>query len=169
MAHLGRNMAESGKDGAPHSAPRTHFDAEEMRSRIILQANTPLDEPAWERAWLAWAPTEDTTGPSERVVGHVDLRGGRLRAELHRAVLGLGLERAFWRRGLGEKLTRTAIAWARDEAGLSWIDLFVFGENAPARALYRKLGFEERGTLEDAFRLDDGVVVSDVRMTLRLR
>lgn len=169
VSHLARQARESGKDGAPHFAPRAEFDRDEMRARIERQAATPLDQPHWERAWLVWAPDAGDRRSGERVVGHVDLRGGRLPAEMHRTVLGLGLERAFWRRGLGEGLVRTAVAWAREQAALGWIDLFVFAENAPARALYAKVGFEDRGTVEDAFRLSDGTTVGDVRMVLRLR
>lgn len=169
VAHLVRQASESGKDGAPPFAPRSDFDRDEMRARIERQAATPLGDPSWERAWLVWAPDPADRRGRERAVGHVDLRGGRLPAEMHRTVLGLGLERAYWRRGLGEQLVRTALAWAREQASLDWVDLFVFAENEPARALYRKVGFEERGTVEDAFRLPDGTVVGDVRMVLRLR
>lgn len=169
VGHLARQMGESGKDGAPHSGPRTVIDRDETRARIERDACIPLGEPGWERAWLAWVPEGGDPQRRERVIGHVDLRGGRLAAEMHRAVLGIGIERSHWRRGLGERLLRTAIDWAGGEASLAWIDLFVFAENAPARALYRKLGFEERGTVEDAFRLADGTRVADVRMTLKLR
>lgn len=169
VAHLARQMGESGRDGAPHSGPRTVIDRDDTRARIERDARVPLGEPGWERAWLAWVGERDDPRRSERVIGHVDLRGGRLAAEMHRAVLGMGVERSHWRRGLGERLLRTALGWARDETDLAWVDLFVFAENAPARALYRKLGFEERGTVEDAFRLDDGTRVADVRMVLKLR
>lgn len=168
VSHLARQMGESGKDGAPHSGPRTTIDRDDARARVERAVSLSIEEPGWERAWLAWVPDDDPRR-RERPVGHVDLRGGRLTAEMHRAVLGLGVERAHWRRGLGERLVRTAIAWAQAETALAWIDLFVFAENGPARALYRKAGFEERGTVEDAFRLDDGTCVADVRMVLKLR
>ena len=60
----------------------------------------------------------------------------------------------------------TALGWAADQ-GLAWVDLGVFSENAPARALYRKLGFEEVGIVEDAFRVD-GSSLDDVAMVFRL-
>lgn len=59
-----------------------------------------------------------------------------------------------------------AITWARAE-GLRWLDLGVFADNAPARALYRQLGFVEVGTVPDAFRID-GRSVEDVSMVLDL-
>ena len=110
-------------------------------------------------------------GPGgELVVGHVELRGGRVPAELHRATLGMGLMRAFTAQGHGRRLCEVALRWARDTAELEWIDLGVFADNTPARQLYRRMGFVEVGVREDAFHLRDaGVAVDDVQMTLRLR
>ena len=44
------------------------------------------------------------------------------------------------RRGLGQVLMRAAAAWARG-AGATDLGLAVTAANAPARALYRSLGF----------------------------
>ena len=44
------------------------------------------------------------------------------------------------RRGLGEAMVRWALGWFRGE-GLRRADLTVSVDNAPAIALYRKLGF----------------------------
>jgi RimJ/RimL family protein N-acetyltransferase len=105
-----------------------------------------------------------------QVVGHLELRGGRVPAELHRATLGMGILRAFTGQGHGRRLCEVALRWARDTAELDWIDLGVFAGNEPARKLYRRMGFVEIGVRADAFHLRDaGVAVDDVEMTLRLR
>jgi RimJ/RimL family protein N-acetyltransferase len=90
-------------------------------------------------------------------------------AELHRALLGMGIERPFTGKGNGRRLMEAAIAWARDTRRLSWIDLGVFANNVPARKLYARMGFVEIGMRRDAFRVDDGVSVDDISMTLELR
>ena len=104
-----------------------------------------------------------------RVVGHLELRGGRVLAEMHRATLGMGLLGAYTGQGHGSRLVEAAVRWARDEAGLRWIDLGVFAGNTPARKLYARMGFVEIGQRPDAFRLDAGPSIDDVQMTLKLR
>jgi len=49
---------------------------------------------------------------------------------------------AYRRRGVGEALVRTAIAWAHDH-GHAFVNIEVAQNNANAMALYRKLGFAE--------------------------
>ncbi len=169
VGHFVRQTLESGKRGAPHFAPRLEVDRDEVRAGLERRVDTPLDEPDWGRAFILVVPEAEVPPGGERIVGHVDLRGGRLRSEMHRTTLGLGIERAYHRRGLGRALCQRAIVFAREEACATWIDLHVFAENAPARALYREIGFEERGAYEDAFRLPDGAIVGDVHMVLKLR
>jgi RimJ/RimL family protein N-acetyltransferase len=160
--HMVAFSRESGEGGAPHFAPVRELSREGVREAARERWRKALDEPLWGRAWLLAAPE------GGRVVGHVELRGGRIEAELHRAVLGMGIQRAFVGQGHGTRLLAAAIAWARGEAGLAWIDLGVFADNAPARALYRRAGFVELETRRDAFRIEGGVSLDDVQMTLDL-
>jgi len=67
------------------------------------------------------------------------------------------------------RLLEATVAWARSEAGLSFIDLGVFSGNAPARRHYERMGFVVIGERPDAFRLDAGPVIDDVQTVLRLR
>ena len=160
-AHLARHGAESGRGGDVIFRPRSHDEElDEIAAIERHQAGwaRPLSEPMWLRTWGLFE--------GEAVVGHVDLHGGRLPAELHRATLGMGLERPARGRGHGRALIETAIAWARDH-GLAWIDLGVFAHNAVARALYASVGFVEIGTTRDQFRVE-GTSIDDVAMTLRL-
>lgn len=62
---------------------------------------------------------------------------------------------------------QAAIAFARAAGSVVWVDLKVFGHNAPARALYKRLGFVETGMQADRFRIDEAVI-DDVSMSLRL-
>jgi len=127
-----------------------------------LNLNLPLQVSGWERCFCAF----DTQ--ANRIIGHVDLKGGRLETEMHRCILGIGIEANYCGQGLGTILMQTVIEFARSEPQLHWIELGVFADNVRARALYRKMGFVETGTTPDRFRIN-GVVIDDVMMLLKLR
>jgi RimJ/RimL family protein N-acetyltransferase len=59
-----------------------------------------------------------------------------------------------------------ALNWART-AGITKVELEVFPHNAPAIALYRKLGFEEEGKLRKRY-LIGGHHVDAVLMAIQL-
>jgi GNAT superfamily N-acetyltransferase len=159
--HIARHHAESGRDGDAVFSPRSAtvpFDEVASMERHRLAWGRELSEPLWMRTW---GIVEDGL-----VRGHLDLYGGRIPSELHRATLGMGLERGVRGKGRGRELLATAIAWARGHR-LAWIDLGVFSNNAPARALYESAGFVAVGTTRDQFRVD-GLSIDDIAMTLRL-
>lgn len=143
---------------APFSGAAEARDPE-ARARCLSQWERPLSEPAWRRTFAF----RDGAGA---VVARLDLLGPELEAELHRARVALGVEPAFQRRGLGERLLRHAIAFARD-SDLAWLDLWVFAHNEPALALYRKVGFVEIGRHRDQFRWRR-MSIDDIAMAYRL-
>lgn len=161
-AHQRASLADNGV-GGPYFAPIApeHAEARFTPDRLEgarVRLSLGLDQPDWLRVFLLLADGE--------VIGHADLAGGRIPAELHRTTVGLGLARAHHRRGLGTRLMRAAIDWARG-AGLAWMDLGVFHGNEPAIALYRKLGFVEVGRSPDRFRVGEASL-TDISMTLQL-
>lgn len=160
--HIVRHSAESGRDGSVHFALNRSPDPAMIRDTARQRWDRSLDEPQWGRCFLLVEPE------TAFVVGHIELRGGRMQAEMHRAMLGMGIERAFTGIGHGQRLMEAAITWARRKARLSWIDLGVFEHNAPARRLYRRVGFVENGIRKDAFRIDTGIRVTDISMELKL-
>ncbi|AKT43105.1 GNAT family N-acetyltransferase [Chondromyces crocatus] len=168
------HAAESGRDGGvPHAlhGPRS---SEEVQRLAQERWEKSLTTPRWGRAWLLWSGPPPVRGPGgfhdpgARVVGSVELQGGRLEAELHRCTLGIGMLSAYRGQGHGRRLMETAIAWARDEAGLDHVDLGVFVGNEQAKRLYVSLGFKELTVRPDAFRVD-GRSLDDIEMTLALR
>ena len=158
--HIGRVRAESGRGGNPPFMPTTPADQVDPAKLDFATYARPLTEPKWRRAFVL--VTEDGS-----IVGHVDLQGDQFRAGLHRCELGIGIERPYRRLGFGRQLLQNAIELARASRRIDWIDLYVFGHNAAARALYRNLGFEEAGTVTDRFRID-GRSIDDVIMTLKV-
>ena len=162
-AYVVEHVAESGQDGAPVFALSRTASREDVKNRALELWIRSLAEPLWGRAWLLWE-----SGAAGRVVGHLELLGGRVPAEMHRAVLAMGIRQAFTGKGHGARLMKTAIAWGRSEAKLSWIDLGVFSGNTPARKLYTRMGFVEQGVRRDAFRVDGGISIDDIQMTLAL-
>lgn len=161
-SHLVRHLGESGRGGSAVFAPTPTPSHWEIREACELRWARPLREPLWGRAWLL------RTGEGV-VVGHAELRGGRIAAEQHRATLGMGIERPFTGQGQGTRLLAECIRWARSEASLAWLDLGVFAGNDAARRLYDRAGFVEIGPRVDAFRLEGGESVTDVLMSLDLR
>lgn len=160
VRHMQAHAAESGRDGDPIFMPwgrEKPLDLADFRMRRRARVGRSLDEDGWERAWGLF--------DGEAIGGHVQLLGSAIPAARHRASVGMGLERAWRRRGWGEKLLTTALDWAREQTFLDWVDLGVFGENVAAHALYTKLGFRETGRVEDRYRVD-GETIDDIEMTL---
>ncbi|UQA54850.1 GNAT family N-acetyltransferase [Polyangium aurulentum] len=160
--HVVRHSAESGKEGSVHFAISRYPARPSVRDSARQRWERAIDEALWGRTFLLLEP-------GGKVVGHLELRGGRFPSEMHRAVLGMGIERAHTKQGHGARLIEAAIAWAHASTRLTWIDLGVFEHNAPARKLYKRMGFVENGIRQDAFRIDAGIAVTDISMALRLR
>ncbi|HRI69648.1 MAG TPA: GNAT family protein [Polyangium sp.] len=160
--HIVRHAAESGRDGMPYFALSRNVDRAHVIASVRERWEKPYTEPLWARTFFLIDPEKN------QVVGHLELRGGRVTAEFHRATLGMGIERAYTKQGHGARMIKTAADWAKKTLSLSWIDLGVFENNEPARKLYRRMGFVECGTRVDAFRVDDDVCVTDISMSLKL-
>jgi RimJ/RimL family protein N-acetyltransferase len=156
--HFSRHRSESGR-GDWHFMPFAPDDAPGPAGMDPRRLNVPLDAPGWQRWFGAFADG------GARIVGHVDVKGETLATARHRCELGIGIERSHRGQGLGRRLMETAIRFAREADSIAWLDLKVFAHNAPARALYRSLGFIEIGTVRDRFRIE-GTRIDDVIMTL---
>ena len=80
----------------------------------------------------------------------------------------MGVERTARGHGWGSKLVTEAITWAKQQPSLAWITLYVFENNPPAKALYKKFGFKAVGTTKDMFRAF-GQSIDDTEMVLELQ
>jgi [ribosomal protein S18]-alanine N-acetyltransferase len=117
---------------------------------LWLATEAPIDRRVIRRRWEALQSTGDgALLLAERArgcppAGLVALVG-RCRPEL-----GMVVDSACRGAGVGDALVRAALEWAR-RAGAPEVVLHVFTHNAGAIALYRKHGFEQRGTLLRAY------------------
>lgn len=161
--HFKRIGDESGRDGDYVFSPQTEFEVpfEDFEKSYAKKLDGSVIEPGWQRVWVL--------SDGDGVYGDLHLvHRPPLKSCLHRATLMMGIERSHRGQGFGPKLIEAAIAWARSQPTLEWLQLFVFEDNLPARALYKKFGFEENGITPDMFRVH-GVKVADVSMILKLR
>lgn len=164
FAYLDDHLRDNGMNGHPlfQALPR---DASRMppglRLAFIRGIVLDVGAPGWRRLWLA-------IGPTGGIAGHVDLRGRPEPGTPHRAMLGMGVHRAWRRRGLGRRLLATAVDWAERDAGMDWVDLEVLSENTPAVDLYLDAGFAMVARIADMLRID-GVSHDLSYMTLKLR
>ena len=156
QAHFARHRAESGR-GDYHFMPFDPDDAQGPSGLKVSALSLPLTDCGWERWWVAWSGAE--------IVGHVDIKSGGLNTQLHRCELGIGIERDYRGQGLGRALMTTAIKFCQHAPSIDWLDLRVFAHNDNARHLYKSLGFEERGVMQDWIRIGP-TRIDDVMMTL---
>jgi len=160
LRHVVEVDAGSGMDGEGHSHAYSKcepLDLDVARDREIARWSTEIDRPGWRRAWGLFDHAQ--------LVGHVYLAGGTLDSELHRTNMGIGIVRSHRRRGGGTLLLQTAIAWARCQPSIDWLDLGVFSDNLGGQALYARHGFQLLGRTPDRFRVD-GYSFDDLSMTL---
>ena len=73
----------------------------------------------------------------------------------HRCNMGISLYRESWGQGVGTALVGEILAGAK-AAGFEQMELDVVATNAPAIALYQKMGFETTGNVPHAFKYRDG-------------
>ncbi len=154
--------AESGVDGAPHSHAYSRsepFDAAAGHDREVTRWSTDLADIGWRRAWGLL--------DGDLLVGSLYLAGGTLRSESHRVNMGMSVLSSHRRMGGGSLLLSSAIAWARSEPIIYWIDLGVFSDNPGAKALYARHGFRILGHTPDRFRVD-GQSLDDISMTINV-
>ncbi len=81
-----------------------------------------------------------------RVVGSLGIVRDEHPVTRHVATLGMFVAEGWRGLGVGTALLHEALRWAR-ERGIEKIELTVYPGNAAARALYRRFGFAEEGTL----------------------
>ena len=119
-----------------------------MRERqyMALLDAFPIDEAAaFVARNLRLGNPQYVADHDREIVGWCDIRRETIPVYAHCGHLGMGLLPPYRGRGIGERLIRASIDAAR-AAGFERIELSVYGRNARAVALYRKVGFVHEGT-----------------------
>jgi putative acetyltransferase len=89
------------------------------------------------------------------IVGELSLKAiSSRRAVQHVATLGMSVKQPWRRKGVGRELITAALEWA-PTAGIKRVELYVYARNAPAIALYEKLGFAIEGRRKGFIREGD--------------
>ena len=92
-----------------------------------------------------------------RLVGLLNIGRGRWPKNRHVAEFGMSCHPDFRRLGVGTALLNRALTWAQS-VGVQKVTLEVFSSNAPAIALYLRMGFVEEGRRFREFLIEDELV-----------
>jgi RimJ/RimL family protein N-acetyltransferase len=98
-----------------------------------------------------------------QLMGNIDISRQTPARRNHVASFSMGLLNALQRQGIGRALVEEAIAWAKRKGNIEKVTLYVRSHNAPALALYQKLGFIEEGRRVKEWRVG-GEYVDEVLM-----
>jgi ribosomal protein S18 acetylase RimI-like enzyme len=91
------------------------------------------------------------------IVGYVEAEGGRYRRTRHSAYVIIGVLQSCQGRGIGGALLAALRSWA-PEHGVSRLELTVRTDNAPARRLYERVGFEVEGLRRASLRVGEEMI-----------
>lgn len=163
FTYLREHITENGTPevGYFQPMPRDASNISTEREERFREALTiELPKTGWRRLWVARSGNGD-------IVGHIDLRGHIEQNATHRCLLGIGVQSASRRNGVGLNLLESAKYWANSVAELEWIDLQVLSVNEAAKSLYHRFGFVTVGEMPEMFKLDDQYF-DYTYMTLRL-
>ena len=70
----------------------------------------------------------------------------------------------YRQQGIGSKLLKRLLKWARENPLIEKVSLSVFSINEPAVELYKKAGFTVEGRKVKEFKIDDDQYIDDILM-----
>ena len=134
---------------------RRALDVVARERRYLALTEAPPAEQAYEfyRRVISQNLVMSLAVEGGEVVGWCDALPTYGQSRAHVAILGMGIVPGHRARGIGRRLLEQTMtqAWG---AGFSRIELTVRADNAPARALYERCGFQAEGVLQRSFRID---------------
>lgn len=99
------------------------------------------------------------------IIGSCAINGSTRKRLSYIASLGIALTEEYWGLGIGKKLMKAAIRWAKAN-GITRITLQVDTSNYRAISLYTRLGFQVEGTFINDKKLADGSYRNGYSMAL---
>ena len=124
--------------------PMVEADLDQVRAIETLSFHSPWSRRSFEKELRKEYGEPAVAVADGRVVGYVIV--WLIADEIH--IANVAVHPAWRRKGVGERLIREALMY---KEGFSWVGLEVRDSNAAARALYRKLGFQEVGIRENYY------------------
>lgn len=103
---------------------------------------------------------------SGRIVGFLTFKRNPLKRLNHTGSFGMGILEDYRNQGIGYKMLRNLIIWAKKQNGLEKICLGVLSTNERAIATYKKAGFEEEGREIRQIKFENGKYADNILMGL---
>ncbi|MFO0830554.1 MAG: GNAT family N-acetyltransferase [Phycisphaerales bacterium] len=103
-------------------------------------------------------------GAAERIIGIGGLDPAHRRRAAHNVTLGLMVDIAWQRRGVGGALMWAMMGWARANPAVRRVQLEVVASNTHAVRLYERHGFVTEGRRRGCFQRQPGVFEDDLIM-----
>lgn len=157
------------RDALPSDLAGCHrcLDAVAREGRWLSRLGAPpLERYAAFVAGLREANAPQVVAVDREVVGWCDIAPDASPVRAHVGSLGMGLLASHRGFGLGQRLLTLALQRAR-QRGLERVTLSVLHDNAPARALYERLGFQIEGRRRRDWKRD-GTYRDSILMALDL-
>jgi RimJ/RimL family protein N-acetyltransferase len=86
-----------------------------------------------------------------KIVGNLNFSGGARPRIAHTGEFGVSVLKEFWGLGIGTELIKYLIEWCKQSGIIRKINLRVRNDNYSAIKVYKKLGFNEEGTITREF------------------
>ena len=97
-------------------------------------------------------------------VGNCDITFKSSAKTLHRATVGIAIQKRCWNIGIGSAMFEELIKAAKEHEGTEIVDLELIEGNNRAKALYEKFGFESVSVKPNFFKMKDGTYQNLVYM-----
>ena len=165
-----RMATKKDAEGLMQTISRYIIDSEYLLTTIDEFNPTLRDQKLWietlneKRNCLLLIATHE-----KKIIGNIDLKGESKKKVRHNALLGIGMVKEWQGLGLGKILMEYAIDWARENLTLEILWLHVFANNEQAKALYKKMGFEEVSIQKNFIKNIDGTYSDNIIMKMGVK
>lgn len=134
----------------------------------IAALHVQLFDPPWDEAGIRALLDHPASTAFVAMVGNPKTAVGFVMGQLaadEAEILSIGVAKEWQRKGIGRRLV-DGLARAVARAEVKRVFLEVAADNAPAVALYRRLGFAEAGRRKDYYARKGGAAVDALKLTL---
>lgn len=140
---------------------------------VVLPGESKMTVEKWETelaevleaagGYFALCEYDGLTGAA--IVGELSFHAHPRQRMQHHGHLGMSIHAEWRNRGLGQVMLRHLLDWAREHPTVEKVCLGVLAENAPAIALYKKMGFVEECRRNREFKFAPGRYIDDIQMS----